>query len=258
VADIKFTQDAAFDLQSLSTLKNQVQRSPQAGLRAVAQQMEGLFVQMMMKSMREALPGGSMLDNDQSRLYTSMYDQQLSQDLSKKGLGFADVIVRQLGGKVEPEQAVQRVATPESPLTLNPAAVHAQGERRLEHMLEQALPDFAGRGANASRTGPVRENASFVQSLAGPAQEAVKESGLSHHVVLALAALESGWGKREIPTHEGRPSHNLFGIKAGSSWKGKSTEITTTEYIDGVAHKVRARFRVYDSYQTTCRIMCSY
>ncbi len=48
---------------------------------------------------------------------------------------------------------------------------------------------------------------------------------------------------------DGSTSHNLFGIKATSSWKGKVAEVTTTEYIGGVARKVTAKFRAYDSYE---------
>ncbi|WP_406706766.1 glucosaminidase domain-containing protein [Sodalis sp.] len=60
--------------------------------------------------------------------------------------------------------------------------------------------------------------------------------------------LESGWGKREIPTADGKPSHNLFGIKATSDWQGASTTVMTTEYENGQAVKVPQRFKVYDSY----------
>ncbi|WP_025246723.1 glucosaminidase domain-containing protein [Candidatus Sodalis pierantonius] len=73
-------------------------------------------------------------------------------------------------------------------------------------------------------------------------------SGISHHLILAQAALESGWGKREIPTADGKPSHNLFEIKATSDWQGASTTVMITEYENGQAVKVPQRFKVYDSY----------
>ncbi len=59
----------------------------------------------------------------------------------------------------------------------------------------------------------------------------------------------TSWGKREIRANDGSNSHNLFGIKATACWKGKVAEVTTTEYIGGVARKVTAKFRAYDSYE---------
>lgn len=241
MADIGLKQDIAFDFQSLSGLRREVQNTPQQGLRAVARQMEGIFVQMMMKSMREALPGDSLLDNDSSRLYTSLYDQQISQDLSNKGLGFADAIVRQLGDKTAaPAAAPHALAAQQTPLMLNPAAIGAFNAPGPEHAR-------AYRGPSAAPG--LRDGVGFIQRLEDAAKSVVKGLGLSHHVVLAMAALESGWGKREIPTRDGKPSHNLFGIKADPGWKGESTEITTTEYFNGIPRKIRDHFRVYDSYQ---------
>ena len=66
--------------------------------------------------------------------------------------------------------------------------------------------------------------------------------------MISQAALETGWGRRDIRNADGSTSHNLFGIKAGASWKGPVAEVVTTEYIDGRAQKVTARFRAYSSY----------
>ena len=66
--------------------------------------------------------------------------------------------------------------------------------------------------------------------------------------ILGQAALESGWGKREIAGKGGDPSHNLFGIKAGKGWTGKTVDVMTTEYVNGKAQKLVQKFRAYDSY----------
>jgi len=66
--------------------------------------------------------------------------------------------------------------------------------------------------------------------------------------MVGQAALESGWGKHEIRTADGGTSHNLFGVKAGRGWNGPSVEKTTTEFVNGVAQKTTAKFRVYSSY----------
>jgi flagellar protein FlgJ len=71
--------------------------------------------------------------------------------------------------------------------------------------------------------------------------------------MLGQAALESGWGKREIRAADGTPSHNLFGVKAGANWKGSVVETVTTEYVNGVAQKSVEKFRAYSSYADAFR-----
>ena len=66
--------------------------------------------------------------------------------------------------------------------------------------------------------------------------------------MVAQAALETGWGRREILHADGSPSHNLFGIKAGPGWKGPVAEVTTTEFVEGRPVKLKAAFRAYGSY----------
>jgi flagellar protein FlgJ len=89
---------------------------------------------------------------------------------------------------------------------------------------------------------------SFVDSMRVPAEQASRSTGIPAHLILGQAALESGWGKREIKMADGSSSYNLFGIKAGKNWNGKVAEVTTTEYQNGVANKQVQRFRAYDSY----------
>lgn len=223
----------AFDVRSLDTLKREAGRQTPGALKAAAKQMEGIFVQMMMKSMRDATFKDDLLSSQSSEMYTAMHDQQIAQNIAGSGqLGFADLIVRQLGG--ESDEPV--VSTPGRDF-LRPglSAVPATGPLRLPAPVSFAKP---AEGAHP-----------FISRLLRPAQEAAQQSGLHPHLILAQAALESGWGKREIPAADGSPSHNLFGIKATGDWRGKTTEITTTEYINGVKQKVKAAFRVYDSYE---------
>ncbi|MCT6663545.1 flagellar assembly peptidoglycan hydrolase FlgJ [Enterobacter mori] len=223
----------AFDVRSLDTLKREAGRQTPGALKAAAKQMEGIFVQMMMKSMRDATFKDDLLSSQSSEMYTAMHDQQIAQNIAGSGqLGFADLIVRQLGG--ESDEPV--VSTPGRDF-LRPglSAVPATGPLRLPAPVSFAKP---AEGAHP-----------FISRLLRPAQEAAQQSGLHPHLILAQAALESGWGKREIPAADGSPSHNLFGIKATGDWRGKTTEITTTEYVNGVKQKVKAAFRVYDSYE---------
>ncbi|MFT8211228.1 MAG: flagellar assembly peptidoglycan hydrolase FlgJ [Symbiopectobacterium sp.] len=245
MADIQSLHNAAYDAQSLNSLKREVSTDPQSkeGIRAVARQMEGIFVQLMMKSMRSATMEDGLLNNEQTKLYTSMYDQQVGQKIaSGKGLGLADVMVKQLTA-TQNADIPSSAAAEESTLRFDGALLRTMPTAEVEQMVRKAVPKLPASGSALPLS-----SSNFVSQLAVPAQIASQQSGIPHHLIMAQAALESGWGQSEIPTADGRPSHNLFGIKAGSNWDGPVTEITTTEYEDGVAKKVKASFRVYDSY----------
>jgi flagellar protein FlgJ len=116
--------------------------------------------------------------------------------------------------------------------------------QQLEQMVRKAMPRLPA----ASPTGLPSDSREFIAQLTQPAQAASQQSGIPHHLILAQAALESGWGQRQILTRDGKPSYNVFGIKASGDWKGDTTDIMTTEYEQGEAKKVRASFRVYNSY----------
>lgn len=242
MSDLMSMSGAAYDVQSLNKLKLAARTDPQGQLKQVAKQFEGVFVQMMLKSMRSALPQDGILSSDQTRLYTSMYDQQIAQNISAKGLGMADMMVKQLsGGNPEPSEMSGKV-----PMALDNEVLQTMPIRAMEQMLRKAIPNAPDRTTGGA---PLPQNSGqFVSRLSIPAQLASQQSGISHHLIMAQAALESGWGQREIPTTDGKQSFNLFGIKAGGNWNGATTNITTTEYTNGVAKKVQASFRVYNSY----------
>ena len=91
------TPGLAADPKSLGDLKRRAVEDPQGALEAVARQFEALLLDIMMKSMRSAAPGESLLDNEGSRLFTSLLDQEFSRKLSEQGgLGLADLLVKQL------------------------------------------------------------------------------------------------------------------------------------------------------------------
>ncbi|AJJ24317.1 flagellar assembly peptidoglycan hydrolase FlgJ [Yersinia enterocolitica] len=230
---------AAYDTQSLNTLKRDAARDPDGNLKKVAQQVEGMFVQMMLKSMRSALPQDGVMNSDQTRLYTSMYDQQIAQQMSVKGLGLADMMVEQLSGTTSPSETAGTV-----PMMLDNEVLQTLPAQALEQIVRRAIPTPP---ANNSASLP-QSTGNFVARMSIPAQIASQQSGIPHQLIMAQAALESGWGQREIPTADGKSSYNVFGIKAGSNWDGPVSEITTTEYEQGVAKKTKARFRVYGSY----------
>ncbi|MFK3709332.1 MULTISPECIES: flagellar assembly peptidoglycan hydrolase FlgJ [Leclercia] len=242
LTDSKLLSSAAWDTQSLNDLKAKAGKDPAGNIRPVARQVEGMFVQMMLKSMREALPKDGIFSSDSTRLYTSMYDQQIAQQMtSGKGLGLADVIVKQMAAAqgVPPEETPQQV-----PMKFDLEKVTSYQNQALTQMVRKAVPK-APESNDEPLTGDSKD---FLAQLSLPARLASQQSGVPHHLILAQAALESGWGQRQIRRENGEPSFNIFGVKATGSWKGPTTEITTTEYENGEAKKVKAKFRVYSSY----------
>ena len=231
----------ALDVQSVDKLRLQAKLDPDAALKAVAQQFEGIFMNMMLKSMREATPQDGMLDSEQGALYTQLFDQQLTQKISSgKGLGVADMIVKQMtrsGLKISPESKI----SPERSLN------SSLGTQNLVPATQNPVPGT--RNLEPAFKNP-RE---FVDKLWPHAVEASKELGVPPHYLLGQAALESGWGKRTIRGSDGQDSLNLFGIKASAKWGGETVTGATTEYVNGVPKAKREEFRAYGSYAESFR-----
>jgi flagellar protein FlgJ len=227
-------QRFVLDPRTASDLRRKLEDDPQAGIRQAARQFEGMLLQMMLKSMRDATPKDGLLDSDQTRFFTQIFDQQLAQDLSARGaLGFARLIEEQLGR-----------AMPDGGEALD-AALGQLNQALSEYRAASSAAGIAGRARAAEAPGNAEE---FVDRVWPHAVEAAKTLGVPPHFLVAHSALESGWGKSEIRREDGSPSYNLFGIKAGGGWQGASVEVTTTEYVDGQARTVREKFRVYGSY----------
>jgi flagellar protein FlgJ len=198
-----------------------------------------MLLQMMLKSMRDATPQDGLLDSDQTRFFTAIFDQQLAQDLSERGaLGFAQLIEGQLGR-----------AMPNGGEALD-AALGQLNQALFEHRAASSAAGLAGRmpAAEASASDVPASGNAFVDRVWPHAVEAARMLDVPPHFLVAHSALESGWGKSEIRREDGSPSYNIFGIKAGGNWRGPSVEVATTEYVDGAARAVREKFRAYGSY----------
>ncbi|SDH96553.1 flagellar protein FlgJ [Pseudomonas delhiensis] len=89
----------------------------------------------------------------------------------------------------------------------------------------------------------------FVATMLPMAERAARRIGVDPRYLVAQAALETGWGKKMIAQRDGSSSHNLFGIKSGSSWKGDSARAVTSEYENGKQVKEVASFRAYNSFE---------
>ena len=209
------------DTSGLSLLKKAAAANDPKAIREAARQFESLFTRMMLKSMRDASPGDSMFESQETDFYRDMYDDQLAVHLSSgKGMGLADMLVQQLARSTSAQTGSG--ATPAS----EPAA--ASGANKTADTIASSPQDF-------------------VQKMWPYAQEAAAELGVDPRTLIAHAALETGWG-RSVPTAaDGTTSNNLFGIKAGSQWNGGAVASRTLEFEDGIAVSKLERFRAYST-----------
>lgn len=246
--------DVYTDLQGLNRLKYQAGQNAKAALPEVAKQFESLFVQMAMKSMRQAgAPQESgLLDNEQSRFYRDMYDQQMALHLANNGgLGLAKTLERQLGGaaaNTKPSEAVEG-KTLDAYRQASAPAPAVGGETAGGGSKGAAVPETAPAAKKDDTSNPRFANRKeFINQLMPHAEAAAAELGLDPNVLLAQAALETGWGRSVIKNADGSSSFNLFGIKAGGHWDGKRVGVRTLEYEQGVPMRKAASFRAYDNY----------
>jgi peptidoglycan hydrolase FlgJ len=276
------TNGLTMDLRSLDRLKGTSGTNPRAAVRETAKQLESLFMGELMKSMRASTMSSGMFENSGSEMATGMLDTQFAGQMSGRPGGLADAIAKQLERQmgIKPETADKSGATggttaSASTLSRVASANSFKGLGQLGELGDLDAAQFPGgngadldeilRRAQSLDRGSARTNTAsnatatsdgkrlsnseqFIRKHHEAAKAAEAASGIPSGHILGQAALESGWGKHEIKMKDGSSSHNLFGIKATSDWKGKVAEVTTTEYIGGVARKVTAKFRAYDSY----------
>ena len=259
------------DFQGLSKLKSEASaRSPEA-TREAARQFEALFVQMMLKSMRDA---NAVLGEERDTTYDEMFDKQISLEMTRgKGLGMGDMLVRQLGGPAAPETnttggagqsplalllqrvpAAVRANVPELPGVIaprlsipDPTELRANLNLQLPAVADLPSPVPAGNSRGDFRPA-TRED--FVREVWPLAVRAGKQLGVDPRAIVAQAALETGWGKRLIRDDAGVSGNNLFGIKADRAWTGERVTVTTLEYEGGLPKPQRAQFRAYPDLAT--------
>lgn len=254
----------AYDFQGFQKLKNTAIKDPNQGVKAAAKQFEALFLNQMLKSMRAATVKSDLLDNSTTDFYTEMLDTQLAQNMAGKGLGLAQRIESQMRARgmvqADPREYQESLiagiprAKPKM-LSASMESIPRIDTRQVvstQDKPQDSLSDWAGRknpfryGSDNSEKAPHVQ--AFLNQMSPSATVASKVSGVPAKLILAQAALETGWGKEKIKTERGENSYNVFGIKAGDYWKGKTTNVATTEFVGGVAQRSVERFRVYDSY----------
>ena len=219
--------DTYTDVSGLAALKKDTS-SPQT-LRAVAQQVDALFLQMMLKSMRDASADQGDPASNEMGMYQDMFDKQISLTLSQHGgLGLGTLLTRQLSGAAPASTSAPPARVPTA---ARPAPASA----------------YAGAPARPSSATTLESASEFVSEVLPTIRRAAEAMGVSPLGMLAQAALETGWGKRMARTAEGAPSLNMFGIKADDSWDGARATASTLEFSGGVATQRHTAFRAYGS-----------
>ncbi|MFY9509753.1 MAG: flagellar assembly peptidoglycan hydrolase FlgJ [Rubrivivax sp.] len=214
------------DQRSLVSLKAQAAADPRAAVKETARQFEALFMNELLKSMRASTQASELMDGGSAgAMGTEMLDQQYATKLSGLPGGLSDIIAKQL----------------ERQMGLTPGPIPATGSANNTPAPLSATP-------KATQI-PQAGAAGFVQQHTDAARAAEASTGIPANFMISQAALETGWGRKEIKHTDGSPSFNLFGIKAGAGWNGPTAEVTTTEYVNGKAQKITAKFRAYGSYE---------
>jgi flagellar protein FlgJ len=209
---------AGLNADPLAALRNTAARDPRAAIKEAAKQFEGLFMQELMKSMRQATMSSGMLDNEGTQLGTEMLDTQFAAKMTGLKGGLSEAIARQL----ERQMGLADDSKKTSPLV---------------NTVVQRTP-----------LRPPVSAQEFVALHSEAARKAEGASGIPASFMVAQAAHETGWGRKNIRMPDGSNSFNLFGIKAGAGWKGATTQVVTTEFVDGRAQKTSQNFRAYSSY----------
>ena len=255
------------DVNGLNSIRQDAKSGDKAGkkdaLEQAAKQFEAIFMQMLMKSMRKAqevLESDSPFNSESTKFYRDMHDQQMSLELSNNGaLGLSELIVRQLGGDSEnftPHNILRsdgnldsrgslRISEPallSNISTVNDSSAHQDPSKD-----RQTNGSIAAQAASMMQSPAFEQPKDFVSALTADAKRVQDKINVPFEVVIAQAALETGWGQKIIKTHSGESSNNLFNIKADSRWAGEKTHKETLEFENGAMVKKREPFRVYES-----------
>lgn len=263
----------AVDMQGVHDLRAQMKADPKLGLKKAAQEFESMFLQMVLKSMRDTVPQDGLMSSEETRFFTSMLDQQMAQDLAKGGsLGFAKMLEQQFRrnlaapmsadvlenvkpnfspaaqGLLNNLEALKSAVPGNLPVNIPQAPVSPLSQPQVSVMQPRVESINAVDDRQRARTDAAATPQDFVSKVWPHALEASRVTGIPPQFLVAQAALETGWGKQEIRRADGLPSYNLFGIKAGRQWDGQIVSAQTQEFIQGQPVQVTASFRAYNSY----------
>lgn len=214
------------DFTALSELKAQAVKDAKGTAPEVAKQFEGIFLQAMLKSMRlgvHFVDESSPFRGRDRETFQDMLDAQYASNIaSTKSIGLADMLAKQ----------IESVSTTEKALPTSTSATTPMQSINTANIAPTSVDDF-------------------VRSIWPKAKEAASIIGLDPKILMAQAALETGWGKFVTKDAEGNSSNNLFNIKSTPQSEQESVTVQTTEYVNGMPIKTNASFRKYSSIENS-------
>lgn len=235
---INTRQDSVTDFQGLQSLRSLSSKSSPEAIAKVAEQFEGIFLQMMLKNMRQASLGDGLLDNDQSKMYQELFDQQIALNMaSKRQGGIANAMIRQLQGAS---------ASPKEPGSVLEAGSLLK-YRPVTKQINESVP-VQQKSQGVDEFGSPQD---FVKTLWPLAERYAAKLGIAPEVMVAQAALETGWGRGVIRDVQGNSTHNLFNIKADERWGGDRASTSSLEFEGDIAVQKKSAFRSYPDYEAS-------
>ncbi|EKE75447.1 flagellar assembly peptidoglycan hydrolase FlgJ [Gallaecimonas xiamenensis] len=246
------------DLAGLDKLRQGAQKQDDKALLETAKQFESIFVRQLLKSMRDAnavFEKNSPFNTSSMNFYRDMQDQQMALEIANKGgLGLAEIIAQQLkpdGKTLMPASAIgvsRQVSSVEMGTAVTAAKTGGKSAPPAPTIAKASAEEPAPLADGEGQGGISFDSPSaFVGSLLPYARQAASAIGVNPMVLVAQAALETGWGQKVLKGEGGKSSLNLFNIKAGSQWDGDKVTATTLEYEGLTPKREVAQFRAYDS-----------
>lgn len=276
--------NAFTDISRFGALRNEAGKNPGDAVGKVAREFEALFIEMMLSSARKAAIKGGMFESHALELYKEMFDTQAARVLAEQGtLGFdqaisgfagieaqngstqSAVVAHSYPGQPEAnkESEIKEPAPSKEDMGLFIPAIRADlpipayrhaaarperaGVTQINKAITPPKTDSPGMPVSASKSDSVGATAQygFSQTIAPYAKDAARKLGTEPAILIAQAALETGWGAHVIPGESGASSNNIFGIKATNRWQGDASQVTTLEFLGGRPINTKASFRRY-------------
>lgn len=216
-----------------------------------AKEFESLLIHSMLKSMRKT----TMAENtsNQKAMYDDMLDKQLADTMVQgKGLGVAEQLVKQLDANSAARKSNSN--STQDQLRLRELMSDENYSKRdlstrtdrPENTVTSIRIGSALWGNTENNSEPKSLQQQFTEPLETHARRSAEKLGTTPNAVLAIAALETGWGRHVLKNTEGESTHNYFGIKATGN-EEDYTNNTTREFLDGSWQQVQAKFKTYDN-----------
>lgn len=247
-------KDNYFDQNSLNSVKLMGRHNDPAALKEISKKFEAMFVQQMLKSMRDAnavFADGDMFSSEEVKFHQELMDQQMVLNLtSGEGIGLAKSMFAQMqklyGKPVDLNTQSEPIKTLDKSLLDRSSLERSVKASQIPTTKIKPITTTDARSGTKSSVAQTPEE--FLERVKPYAEKAAAELNVGTDVILAQAALETGWGKHLIHDTQGNNSFNIFNIKA-TGWQGKSVTVSTLENKQGVTQQERAAFRQYEDYE---------